>query len=508
MTRNARKTLRSVSWLMRLLLFAPCLLASGWCDTAETDANIYYDVGVFLYEAGDYENSESYLRLALTFSPEHPYTYHYLGKIDAARDRKAAAKENYGKALAIDPDIAGLRFDIGLLLFQSDQHAEAAEHFLAAVDRDPEDPAALYYAGLSLAKSGQCDDAADVVERAAAISPSVRSSGMLAVGVCRRQSGADEAAADIFKTLRETEASEPVRRAAGAWGDAWLRATSPDAARKSWSLDADISRFHDDNVRAAPDDIDIGADGSDGGTELRAKATLRDPWNRPFRLFGSADIVSIRHDSLSEFDQTATWLTLRPSYRLKDFTVGMAYSFSSYWLDGDDALRVHELAPYGEIYWGRTWRARFSYSLDLEGDLLDEARDGEKHTVEGRLFYNLPGGLGMAHAGLRFEKKDAETGLESFQRLGGRIGASLALPGEVQLKLDLAYADKKYETDDPALGAARNDDKYSARFSASRHIFYEWLRFGATYNFTRNDSNFRSREYTRNRFMITVSADF
>ncbi len=73
------------------------------------EGRAYYDLGVFAYEDGDYEDAENNLTKALEFNPFNPFYNHYLGKTYLKKERYQEAENYLTIAWKISPDIPGLR---------------------------------------------------------------------------------------------------------------------------------------------------------------------------------------------------------------------------------------------------------------------------------------------------------------------------------------------------------------------------------------------------------------
>ncbi|MBW2259965.1 MAG: tetratricopeptide repeat protein, partial [Deltaproteobacteria bacterium] len=71
----------------------------------------YFDLGVFAYEDGDYQNAESYLKKALELNPDNPYYNHYMGRTYLKTEEYKGAEQYLSRAWELDSDISGLKYD-------------------------------------------------------------------------------------------------------------------------------------------------------------------------------------------------------------------------------------------------------------------------------------------------------------------------------------------------------------------------------------------------------------
>ena len=66
---------------LSLVLVIPVVLFMFLQANAEEEGGRgYFDLGVFAYEEGDYQNAESYFKKALESDPDNPYYNHYMGR--------------------------------------------------------------------------------------------------------------------------------------------------------------------------------------------------------------------------------------------------------------------------------------------------------------------------------------------------------------------------------------------------------------------------------------------
>ena len=158
----------------------------------------YFDLGVFAYEDGDYQNAKSYLKRALELSPDNPYYNHYMGKTYLKTEDYQAAERYLSRAWKLDPDISGLKYDRAMLNYQTSKYSTAADLFAQIVDEDPSNVLAQYHAGISLLKQKKYDKALDRLLRAAEMSPTIKANGYYYAGVCYWKMGqADQAVENL-----------------------------------------------------------------------------------------------------------------------------------------------------------------------------------------------------------------------------------------------------------------------------------------------------------------------
>ena len=91
-------------------------------------------------QQGDNTNSEIAWRTFLKSHPTSAEAYAHLGLLGARQGRYTEAVTLYQKALAIDPDMQGLKFNLGLSLLKSGDLKQAIQTFQPLLNSEAEDP--------------------------------------------------------------------------------------------------------------------------------------------------------------------------------------------------------------------------------------------------------------------------------------------------------------------------------------------------------------------------------
>jgi tetratricopeptide (TPR) repeat protein len=163
-----------------LVLFLPA--------NAEEGGDVYYDLGVFAYEDGDYEIAERHFKKALEFDADNPLYNHFFGKIYLKTGRYQEAMNYLNLAWEVDPDMSELKYDIASLNFKMSNYPRAAELFAEIVDEDPSNLLAhfheLYQTGL------------DYFLALAEKSPANKGNSYYYAGVCYWKTGRTEKAVE------------------------------------------------------------------------------------------------------------------------------------------------------------------------------------------------------------------------------------------------------------------------------------------------------------------------
>jgi Flp pilus assembly protein TadD len=102
--------------------------------------------------------------------PDEPYPHFQLGYAFAGLKRSDDAKNEFSRAIALDPKMAAAHLNLGLVLIDSDP-ATAAEAFRHAAELQPTESRPRFLAGFCLEHAGKLPEAAEQYRAALALSP-------------------------------------------------------------------------------------------------------------------------------------------------------------------------------------------------------------------------------------------------------------------------------------------------------------------------------------------------
>jgi len=103
--------------------------------------------------------------------PDSAWLHVVLGDAYMSRYEDSNAQSEYAQALAIDPHLPVIHFQLGCLAFSHDNRPRAAEEFRKEIDLDPAFGDAYLYLGLTLRRDGKNQAALPMLERAVALEP-------------------------------------------------------------------------------------------------------------------------------------------------------------------------------------------------------------------------------------------------------------------------------------------------------------------------------------------------
>jgi Tfp pilus assembly protein PilF len=454
----------------------------------------YFDLGVFAYEDGNYQNAEGYLKKALEFNPDNPYYNHYMGKTYLKTEDYRAAEQYLGKAWKLDPDISGLKYDRAMLNYKTSKYSTAAGLFAEIVDEDPSNVLAQYHAGISLLKQKKYDKALERVLAAAEMSPTIKANGYYYAGVCYWKMGQADQAVEKFEYVRDHADSELLRENALAW----LKTIEEEKqARKPYSLYLKLGYGYDSNVTLDPLDEDVFSDEDDYFNRVHFSGKLNVINRKDLVLGAGYSHYQSWYNDLEEYDLMGSLFSVYAKYYLRPFTLGLSYLPSYYWLDQDSYLRRHTVKP--EVIW--EWKDRLStvlsYSYSDNDYFQDEGWSGDRHEGYLDAYYSILDKMGFLFGGIGYEANNASNPDQDYGWLKTRVGALFYLPWELELDVRGRYQNKQYDNVDTFFGVKREDDKYYGAVSLARKLFYQWLAIVGEFNYTKNNSNISTYEYDK-----------
>ncbi len=141
-----------------------------WLPSPEIDeqvetAQAYTILGEAYLEAGDSQQAEVFLNLALESLSQWSRSYNILGKIIEERDPDRA-EAYYRKAIEVEPGNAYGYMNLAAMYSQKMDVKEAAAYFQKALERGPRDAQVLYNVGYFYFKQGQLGKAEGCFEKA------------------------------------------------------------------------------------------------------------------------------------------------------------------------------------------------------------------------------------------------------------------------------------------------------------------------------------------------------
>lgn len=491
-------------WITIISVGIFLILSAGSGFAAETATNTYFDLGVFAYEQGNYQEAFDLFNRALNPDPYNVSLYHYLGKTCLKLERTEYAAHCLEVVRKMEPGRAGLSYDLALLYQQQKEYGKALEQFRRVMKEDPANVLAVFQAGVSLYQMNRWEEAINDLQRAGRMNPSVKANADYYAGICEYRLGKSDMAMQYFTSAKATASSDQLQQNAEKWVQILQR---EEKDRIPYRLYAKAGMQYDDNVVLQPLDVDIFADKSDTAFVgyLSGKYNLI---NRPqFKAGAGYSHYQTLHSDLTEYDITGSIGDFYLDYRQFPYSVGFSYQPSYYWVDTDKFLLRHAFTPAVSWQMNDKTEATFSYTYLLNHYFTDEGRDGHANAANvdvTRVFKS-----GYVSGGMGVELNSASHRDECYDQFEARFSTGWPVIEKIRMTLTGIYDNKNYDAADKDLGTStvRDDNRYYADLSLSRPTFYKWLFLSVDYEYTRNNSNIDLFEYERNAVTLSVAAN-
>ncbi|MFH1043890.1 MAG: tetratricopeptide repeat protein [Pseudomonadota bacterium] len=142
------------------------------------------------FERADVGQPEEAVALITAHNPDRPLdladVYNDMGETLSANGDHARAAELFKKALNLEPDNAGARYNLAMALAQQGRPAEAIAGFQSLLALDPNNADAHYNFAMALARSAQWDEALRHLRRTIEIDPGDADAHMQAAVILRQ----------------------------------------------------------------------------------------------------------------------------------------------------------------------------------------------------------------------------------------------------------------------------------------------------------------------------------
>ena len=126
---------------------------------------IHNNLGLALYEKGEYDKSIHHLELAVKMRPGYAKAHNNLGNALLTKGMTAQAIGNYELALRTDPGQAEFYSNLGAALASSGAKRRAAEYFLKSLSIDPHQPKVHFNLAVALSENGLHSQAVEHFEQ-------------------------------------------------------------------------------------------------------------------------------------------------------------------------------------------------------------------------------------------------------------------------------------------------------------------------------------------------------
>ena len=473
--------------------------------SVESRGSAFFDFGVFAYEDGDYSDAEANFQKALTYEPENAVYNQYLAKNYFKMERYEEAKRYLSAAWRIDPQAAGLKYDMGLLLFKMKEYVKAADMFAGVIKEEPENALANWYAGQSLYNEKDYGRAVIYFQTASDLSPSLKVNGARYIGVCRYRLEEYEEAVTVFEYVRDNAQEEAVRQEALQWLGIIAR---QERDRQAFKIEAELTVMNDSNVESLPDGK------GDRGTNLYVNTSYNVVNQRDLRLGLRYTGFARRYDDTGRpYDLNMHLVTLYCNGRVSDTVTAGLNIIPDYITMGESGgdKYADEMEYQPELTWQMSGQLRMKLSCSYinrdyfhTNDVNSATDDLDGDAVKGdvRIYDSL--GMSRVLGGrLTYEGFSADNlKIESYNRLTTGVYFDTPLLYLMTFTVDVNYVRKNY------YNAERREGLWSGKAAVKRPVVYKWLQAGVSVWCMDNSCNDDAYDYTKTMVMAGLTATY
>jgi Flp pilus assembly protein TadD len=134
---------------------------------------MHNNLGAILERQRRYDEAVDHVKSAIGINSQCAWLYDHLGTIysQMGPERIFDAQEAFRRAVAIDPDFAKARANLGVVLAKRDRFDEAIAHLRTAAQLSPDDADIRKNLAIALVNAGRYDEAMEEIERAVKLRP-------------------------------------------------------------------------------------------------------------------------------------------------------------------------------------------------------------------------------------------------------------------------------------------------------------------------------------------------
>jgi tetratricopeptide (TPR) repeat protein len=135
------------------------------CASREEKRDSFFNKGVALYEAGQYQEAILELKNAIQLDPDFVEGHVYLGWAYLKQENVKKAYGALSKALTLDADLDDVRLTLGMILLRGKQGEEALDTITPLLEKNPAHPGALIIAAYTFLLARNSDKAIETLKK-------------------------------------------------------------------------------------------------------------------------------------------------------------------------------------------------------------------------------------------------------------------------------------------------------------------------------------------------------
>jgi len=462
----------------------------------------YFDLGVFAFEEGDYQNAISNFEQAIQLNPDEPEFHHYMGKTYLETRQYEKSEKFLTKAWRMAPSLSEISKDRAILYYKQSNYQSAAPLFLEIIRRDPSDIMSTYYAANCLYKQKDYYQAGQLFQKAAK-SPSIAANCLYYAGICYIKTGLPQKGRKLLmKVQNNPKAAADLKSYAAKWISALDKKKQ---IKKPYYLFAQLSYQYDSNIRLEPIDEDLYTDEDDYCTSFLISGNYTFLDIKPYQFSAGMTYFKYLYKDYSQYDMDGHMMHFNTKLNLQPVVIGLNFSPSIFWLDSKQYLKRMNVTPVVSYKLNPQLRASISFANMFDNNLDNDGRDAHQAKNELTLTYLIPNKNMMLFSTFGLEIMNADNQINDYDLMYSKAGIRIQKVRGFTFGFSGQYDLKKYEFIDPVYDVIRDDYRYLGTFYIKRSI-YPWLAIQTEYIFTKNSSNISLCNYERSSLTFSLTA--
>jgi Tfp pilus assembly protein PilF len=462
----------------------------------------YFDLGVFAFEEGDYQNAISNFEQAIKLNPKDPEFHHYMGKTYLGTKQYEKSEKFLTKAWKMAPLLSDISKDRAILYYRQSNFQSAANLFLDIIRQDPSDIMSTYYAANCLYKQKDYYQAGQLFQKAAK-SPSIQANCLYYAGICYIKTGLPQKGRQLLMKVQNNPKAGELK----SYSSKWISALDKKMQiKKDYALFAQLSYQYDSNIRLEPIDEDLYTDEDDYCTSFLVSGHYTFADIQPYQFSAGMTYFKYLYKDYSKYDMDGHMMHLNTKLDLQPVVIGLNFSPSIFWLDSEQYLKRMNVTPMVSYQFNPQLRASISFANMFDNNLDNDGRDAHQAENELTFTYIIPKKNMMLFSTFGLEIMNADNNINDYDLLYSKAGIRMQKVWGFTFGLSGQYDQKKYEFIDPVYDAIRDDYRYLGTLYMQRSI-NPWLGIKTEYKFTKNSSNISLFNYERSSVTFSLTAN-
>jgi tetratricopeptide (TPR) repeat protein len=465
----------------------------------------YFDLGVFAFEEGNYQNAITNFEKAIQLNPDDPEFYHYMGKTYLENQNYELSEKYLSEAFNRNPLLSDIKKDRAILLYRQEKYRLSADLFLEIIRENPSEIISIYYAANCLYKMQDYYQAGQLFQKSAKASPSLKANCMYYAGICYTKTGLPHKGRQLFMQVQNNPKSGTLKEYASKWLNAIDKKT---LTRKPYFLFAQLGYQYDSNIRLEPIDEDLYTDEDDYCTSFlfSGNYTLADA--KPYQISAGMVYFKYVYSEYTQYNMDGSMAHLNTKIDLLPVKIGLDLSPSVFWLDSKKYMERFNVTPSFSYNLLPELTVIVSFSNKYDNHLENDDRNAVQTENELTLQYAMPKKHLILFSTFRHTIMNADNDIHDNDRIISRAGIRMHEMWGFTTELNGQYEQKKYDLLDPAYDAIRDDYKYMATLNIQRSIITPWLGIKTELKYTKNSSNINIYNYKRSSVTFSLTTRY